>query len=55
MARSRCVRSAPTSASTAAGDNTRGSVRGVRINGTPPRRAERRGDAPPGWPEPGCG
>ena len=35
IARSRCVRSAPSSASTSTGDNTFGSVRGVRINGTP--------------------
>ena len=43
MARSRCVRSAPINSSTAAGDNTRGNVRGVRTTGTrrplrPPRR-----------------
>ncbi len=47
MARSRCVRSAPINSSTAAGDNTRGNVRGVRTTGTrrplrpPGRRAAR--------------
>ena len=49
-ARSRCVRSAPSSASTSTGDNTLGSVRGVRINGTPraPEASGRRAPTPRG-------
>ena len=35
IARSRCVRSAPIKASASSGSITRGSVRGVRISGTP--------------------
>lgn len=38
IARSRSVRSAPTNASTSEGSSTRGSVRGVRINGSARRR-----------------